>query len=129
MIRLVAPFCALVLAGCAGSLPNTPVSASSAGISERGSAAGMLARAGQRDAPGPDAIIAALGAPDVDRREGAGAMLSWRLPNCALALGFAADARGALRLAMVLADAPRPGLAKPTPDACAAEAQARSARP
>jgi hypothetical protein len=87
----------------------------------------MLAMSGRHDAPGPDVLIAALGRPDVDRREGAGAMLAWRLPDCALALGFAADVRGSLRLSLVQADAPRPGSPMPSISQCVASARARQA--
>lgn len=86
-----------------------------------------MAAAGRPDAPGPDALVAALGKPDVDRREGVGAMLSWRLPDCALALGFADDGQGRLRLRIVQADAPKPGAAIPTPAQCAEQARARVA--
>lgn len=87
----------------------------------------MLARAGAPDAPTPDMVISALGAPTVDRREGAGAMLSWRLPSCALALGFSADRGGVLRLSFVQADAPKPDAPIPLRATCVAEAQARGA--
>jgi hypothetical protein len=63
----------------------------------------------------------------VDRREGAGAMLAWRLPDCALALGFSTDRQGRLRLTFVQADPPKSGAPSPSQAQCAASAKARSA--
>jgi hypothetical protein len=120
---------ALGLSACGGGVATTgagtyPVSSTSRAPA---GAEALMAMSGRPDAPGPEALIAALGRPDVDRREGAGAMLAWRLPDCALALGFANDARGHLRLSLVQADAPRPGSPAPTRTQCVASARARQA--
>ena len=119
--------CATALAACgAGHVVTTPASTTTA-MRAGGSAEQLMAAAGRPDAPGPEALIAALGAPDVDRREGAGAMLAWRLPGCALALGFATDGAGRLRLRVAQADPPTLGGAAPTLAQCASQAQARRA--
>ena len=117
---------AAALAGCGGGpVATMPISTSERSWSG-GGAATLLDAAGRSDAPGPEAVIAALGRPDVDRREGAGAMLAWRLPDCALALGFSTDRQGRLRLTFVQADPPRPGAPAPSHAQCAASAKARS---
>jgi len=67
-----------------------------------------------------------FGRGDVDRREGRGGLLSYRLPTCALALVFAMDAAGALRLAAVEAGPPTPRDPAPSLSQCAAEATARA---
>lgn len=116
--------CSAVLAACGGgAVVTAPVSTTT----RMASAESMFAAAGRPDAPGPDALIAALGPPDVDRREGAGAMLAWRLPDCALALGFAADGQGRLRLRVAQGDAPKPGLPAPSLAQCAQQARDRRA--
>lgn len=123
-MRALALFlCAAALSACGGG-PAVTTTVSTAPRSTA-SADALLAAAGRPNAPGPDALVAALGAPDVDRREGAGAMLAWRLPECALALGFAADGQGRLRLSVVQADAPRPGAPVPSVGQCVAQARAR----
>lgn len=67
----------------------------------------------------------ALGVPDIERREAAGAAWTYRLETCALLLLFSADARNEMRLAEVHAGARTPGGAAPSLEQCAAEASAR----
>lgn len=84
----------------------------------------LLNAAGGADAPTEAQIEHALGAPDIVRRDGAGAALTYRLDSCALLLLFAADERNAMRLAQAHASARRGGDA-PSLAQCAAEADAR----
>ena len=63
-----------------------------------------------------------FGPPDVERRDGAGALLVWTLPSCALTLGFAND-----RLRTVEPGPRRTGEMAPTLQACVTEARARAA--
>lgn len=58
-----------------------------------------------------DQALAHLGPAQVDRREGRGALLTWKRRSCALTLVFAQDRAGQLRLA----DAAASDAAKATP--------------
>ncbi len=63
-----------------------------------------------------------LGPPDVDRRDGAGALLTWRLSGCALVLGFAHD--------RLTSTAPMPRqTGAPTPSVAQCVDEARARRP
>jgi hypothetical protein len=88
-------------------------------------AALLLRRAGREDAPVLDDVLAMLGGADVARRETAGALLTYRLPNCSLVLAFTMDGLNRLRLAQVQTGAPRFGDPAPSLDQCAAELDAR----
>lgn len=90
-----------------------------------GDGALALAKAGQADAPTYEQALALFGAPDVSTREGRGGLLSYRLPGCALALAFAMDGAGALRLAAVEAGPTTPRDGVPSLETCAALASAR----
>lgn len=84
-------------------------------------AASALARAGT-----PDAITTAeartlFGAPDVERRDGVGALLVWTTPGCALTLGFAND-----RLRTVEPGPRRTGDPAPNVQQCLTELRART---
>lgn len=79
-----------------------------------------LSRFGQADSLTTRQAAALLGPPDVDRRDGVGALLTWRLPSCALVLGFAND-----RLVSADPAPPRAGDARPTAAQCLSEARAR----
>ena len=116
-----------LLAACATSAPAGPAPARSEtpAPSHSSLAAQLFASAGRADAPSQREIERALGAPDISRREGAGAAWTYRLESCALLLLFSADARNEMRLAEVNASARRPGVAAPSLDQCAAEAAAR----
>lgn len=84
----------------------------------------MLGAAGGDNAPTQADVERMLGAPDIVRRDGAGAALTYRLESCALLLLFAADQRNAMRLAEAHASSRRTGAA-PSLAQCAAEADAR----
>ena len=66
-----------------------------------------------------------LGAPDISRRDGAGAALTYRLDHCALLLIFTADTHNAMRLAEANPGPRRPADPAPALDQCVAEARAR----
>ena len=117
----------LMLGACATAAPpvqSASVSAPAAApTSSRG--AQLLAAAGRADAPSRADLDRAFGAPDIERREGAGIALTYRLESCALLLLLTADARNEMRLAEAHASARRTGEPAPTLDQCAAEASAR----
>jgi hypothetical protein len=119
------------LAACATTTTSTPVSAggavsvpsaatTTATSPLRTSALQALAAPGTPGAATLAEVVRLLGAPDVERRDGAGALLTWRLDSCALVLGFAAD-----RLSSVSPGPRRIGEAAPALETCIAEAQAR----
>lgn len=81
--------------------------------------------AGRADAPSQAEVERGFGAPDISRRDGAGAALTYRLQTCALLLIFTADARNEMRLAEAHASARRPSDPAPSLDQCAAELAAR----
>jgi hypothetical protein len=85
----------------------------------------MLSRAGAADAPTRAEIERALGAPDIARNDGAGAMLTYRGQSCALFLVFTSDQRNAMRLREAHAEPRRAGQTQPNLDQCAAEAAVR----
>ncbi len=85
----------------------------------------MLAAAGRDNAPTQADVVRLLGAPDIERQDGAGAALTYRMENCSLLLLFASDQRNAMRLAEAHPSARRPSETAPTLDACAAEIAAR----
>jgi len=107
-----------LLGACAATPP--PVSSRPSG-----SLAAALAGAGSASAVTFEQAERLFGPADVQRREGAGGLLSYRLPGCALALGFAADRAGALRLSAVEAGPPTPRDPPPSLAQCAAAAEAR----
>lgn len=116
-----------LLAACATASPSTPATASQSGAApvQPSRAAQLLAAAGRADAPSQRDIERALGAPDIMRRDGAGAALTYRLQNCALLLLFAADGRNEMRLAEVHPSARTVETPAPSLEQCAAEASAR----
>lgn len=85
----------------------------------------MLATAGRDNAATQADVVRLLGAPDIERRDGAGVALTYRLENCALLLLFAADDRNAMRLAEAHPSARRPSEPAPSLAACATEASNR----
>lgn len=113
------------LSACATAPAAPPVAQTSVTTSRGGGAAGLLARAGQIDAPSLEQVEALLGPADIARRDGAGAMLTYRLDGCALALIFAADTRNVMRLREAQPGVRRLGDPQPSIDACAAEAEQR----
>lgn len=73
----------------------------------------------------PEGAHTLFGTADVERVDGAGAILTYRTPSCALVLVFAADRAGDLRLGAFDA-APRDQRAiRPALEACVTEALAR----
>ncbi|HJS80737.1 MAG TPA: hypothetical protein VJ748_08950 [Vitreimonas sp.] len=118
----------LALASCASTTPSvsTPeASAPAQAPSYSSLAAQLLASAGRADAPSRAELDRAFGAPDIERREGAGVALTYRLESCALLLLMTADARNEMRLAEAHASARRAGEAAPSLEQCAAEASQR----
>lgn len=117
----------LLLAACATAGP-APVSTGSASRPRthgaapvRLDAASALARAGTADAITTAQARNLFGAPDVERRDGVGALMVWSMPGCALALGFAND-----RLRTVDPGPRRTGDRAPSVAECLAELRART---
>lgn len=119
---------AALLTGCATVSPPPLAPANLPPVSTlRGLPAPPLAlNAGAPDAIALDAALAAFGPADVDRREGRGAILTWRLERCALILVFAADATGRLRAQAAEAGPRRAGAPSASLEECVAAAQARA---
>ncbi len=115
----------VVLSGCASTAPSPAPSgaASEANAPSYPSlAAQLLASAGRADAPSRAELDRAFGAPDIERREGAGVALTYRLESCALLLLLTSDTRNEMRLAEAHASARRAGEPAPSLEQCAAEA-------
>lgn len=128
MRRLLGSAAILLLAACATPAPEAPAAGQppSADVPSYSSlAAQLLASAGRADAPSRAEIDRAFGAPDIERREGAGVALTYRLDTCALLLLMTADARNEMRLAEAHASARQAGAAAPSLAQCAAEASSR----
>ena len=87
--------------------------------------ASLLAAAGATDAPTQSEIERVFGPPDIARRDGAGAALTYRLESCALLLLFSADCGNAMRLAEAHPSARRAGEARAQPGTVRNEASAR----
>lgn len=118
----------VLLSACASSGP-APISTDGGArapartaTAPRLDAAHALSRAGQSDAITTAQARSLFGAPDVERRDGVGALMVWTTPGCALALGFAND-----RLATVEPGPRRTGDAAPSLAECLAELRARPA--
>lgn len=115
------------LSACATTPPGaTPIAASQATTSSAAPsrALQLLRAAGGAEAPTQEEVERTLGAPDIARRDGAGAALTYRLESCALLLLFSADHQQAMRLAAAHPSA-RQGQQAPSLEQCAAEASAR----
>jgi hypothetical protein len=127
MRQTLAPILALVLAACASSGP-APISSGTAGprvhsrsaLSARLDVVNALASAGAANAITTAQARTLFGAPDVERRDGIGAMMVWTMPGCALTLGFAND-----RLKVVEPGPRRTGDRAPSVSECLAELRAR----
>jgi hypothetical protein len=87
--------------------------------------AGALRRAGAGDAMTPEGARMLFGKADVERRDGKGAMLTYKTATCAMVLVFAADRIGDLRLDLVDAAARDQRASNPPLDQCVSEALAR----
>ena len=127
MRKAISSALVLLLAACASSGP-APVSGGAPPARARShtppahlDAASALARAGASDAITTAQAKALFGAPEVERRDGVGALLVWTTPGCALTLGFAND-----RLRTVEPGPRRTGDAAPTVQQCLAELRARA---
>ena len=128
-IRALTVALAALLAGCAsGVVPAGPVGAPAGPVrGARGAPAmsgdltSVLLRAGTANAITTSQARQLLGPPDVERRDGAGALMVWTLPSCALTLGFAND-----RLRTVDPGPRRTGDPAPGLQTCVAEAHART---
>lgn len=124
MLRLSCLLLAATLGACATAAGPAPVNASqrpvAATVRARPDPSTALLRAGTADAIGVAEAKAMFGPPDVERRDGAGALLVWTLPTCALTLGFANE-----RLQTVTPGPRRTGDPAPSLQACVAEARAR----
>src|SRR5262245_31148033 len=91
---------AAILSGCAAPTTTTSTSATATPVAAAAPSTpgALLAQAGRPDAPTLAALTRTFGRPDLERREGAGAILTYRLETCALVLVFAADQRNEFRL-------------------------------
>jgi hypothetical protein len=131
-MRLAAYLVLLSLAGC-GSAPRPsagPVFPRSHGPiltpADRADPVAALRRAGAGDAMTPEGARVLFGRADIERVDGAGAMLTYRMQTCALALVFAAPNGGDLRLGAIEAAARNPRTPAPSLAQCVSEARARS---
>lgn len=126
---ILAPVLAAALAACASTAP-APIATGAAHRSRpaasavRLDAANALSRAGAPDAISTAQARAIFGAPDVERRDGVGALMIWTTEGCALTLGFAHD-----RLSTVEAGPRRTGERAPGLPECLAQLRARPAAP
>ena len=117
---------AAMLAGCAtATTTSSNVSPTPAATAAPSTPGALLAQAGRPDAPTLAALTRTFGRPDLERREGAGAILTYRLDSCALVLVFAADARNEFRLSEASAQPAAPEMQAPQLEDCAAAAEAR----
>jgi len=125
MFRTPALALSALLAACATAPGPAPVSAvhrpATAAPRAQPDPTTALLRAGTADAIGIAEARALFGPPDVERRDGAGALLVWTLPSCALTLGFVGE-----RLQSVTPGPRRTGDPAPSLQACVAEARART---
>lgn len=122
---------AAALAACATTTtPSAPAAgtqpAANAAAPALSRVAAMLRRAGANDAPSEQDVARLMGQPDLVRREGAGAAITYRYQQCALLLLFTADERNTMRLREASPGARQAGAAAPTLDQCAVEADARA---
>jgi hypothetical protein len=127
MRHILVPSALFVLAACATAAPPTPAAPAPGATAPAtpSHAAQLLASAGRADAPRRAEIDRTFGQPDIERREGAGLALTYRLETCALLLLMTADARNEMRLAEAHASARQAGGAAPSLEQCAAEASSR----
>lgn len=117
------------LSACAAPAP-APVAPSAPVVqpppaARESEASRLIGRAGGADAPTMEALVRVLGAADVSRQEGVGAMLTYRSDSCALVLMFTADARNEMRLREALSMPRREGEQAPALAQCVTAAEAR----
>jgi hypothetical protein len=113
-----------LLAACATAAPTTP---GASGSSPRASSgiAGLLASAGQNNAPSLPQVERAMGQADIRRQDGVGVALTYRMEHCALLLLFAPDVGNQMKLAVAHPSAREPNQAIPSLEQCAAEVRDR----
>ena len=116
---------AAALSACAAPIADVAPSPRVSAPAAEPDTLSLLQRAGRADAPTVEQIERRFGPADIARRDGAGAMLTYRLPDCALALLFAADGNNRMRLREAQPGPRHAGQSAPSLEACAAEAQAR----
>jgi hypothetical protein len=124
-MRFAVLFVLVLLAGCAAgpagpTVPKGPAPPTRGRPAATLDPATALAKAGRLDAPSIAEALAMFGKPDVERRDGAGALLTWRAGRCALILGFASE-----RLQTAIAGPPRTGEAAPALAECIAAVRSR----
>jgi hypothetical protein len=127
-MKALVPLAALaLLAACATAPQPTSSAPISAGetIAPGAHVMALLHGAGRADAPSQTEVERILGAPDILRQDGAGAVLTYRYDQCALLLLFTADARNEMRLAEAHPGPRRSGADAPSLAQCSAEASAR----
>jgi hypothetical protein len=119
---------AAALGACAGGGPVSP-GRRGPGLSpaDRADPIGALRRAGAGDAMTPDGARDLFGPAQIERRDGAGAILTWRTQTCAIVLAFGADRAGALRLGAADIAGRDQHAPNPPPEQCVREALARRA--
>jgi hypothetical protein len=118
---------ALLASACAGTGPGVRPRGPALSAADRADPAGAIRRAGAPDAITPAGARTLFGPADVERRDGAGAILTWRTPTCAIVLAFAADRAGDLRLGAADIGARDQRAPAPSADQCVREALARRA--
>lgn len=130
-MRFAPLFLVLFICACASSGPSTPgrprLHGPAITSQDRADPLGALRRAGAADAITPEGAAALFGKADVERHDGKGAILTWRTATCAIALAFAADSAGDLRLGAADIAGRDQHAPAPPMDQCVREAMARRA--
>ncbi len=112
---LLASAVALGLQACVSAPPRVTAA-------DRADPLAALNRLGAADSLTPEGAEALLGPPHIARRDGKGAILTWRTPACALVLVFA-EQGGALRLGALDVAARTHAAPAPPLSVCVAEAR------
>jgi len=92
---------------------------------DRSDPVGAIRRSGAADAMTVEGARILFGKADVERQEGAGAIMTYRTTDCAMTLVFAADNAGDLRLSAAQAVARDQRAAIPPLDKCVRQAIGR----
>lgn len=123
-MRLKATWAALVLVSACATAPSIAPPPAAAVRAPSNALAELVGRAGQADAPSETEIVRGFGGPDIARRDGVGAALTYRFETCGLLLLFAADERNVMRLREARASARGAGEAAPSLEQCVTGARA-----
>jgi hypothetical protein len=115
----------VLLAACASAASPSASTAPPATNPRAPGLAGLLASAGQNNAPSLTLIERTMGPADIRRQDGAGLALTYRMEHCALLLLFAPDSANLMKLAVTHQSAREPGQPTPSLEQCAAEVQDR----